>query len=162
MHLTLKQEVTKPASGNVLQQRARFDAFAERFNHERPHQALGMKVPADLYARSPRAYRGLEDLTYPFHGQTILVTHCGRICFKTREVNLSHVFAGQKVGVTQVGERIWLVTSCSTTWAILTMRHVGSNRSRIRSAERVTYVFGMNCHPCDRNTPSEVGCGGGI
>jgi putative transposase len=25
-------------------------------------------------------------------------------------VNLSHVFAGQSVGVTQVGERIWLVT----------------------------------------------------
>jgi hypothetical protein len=26
------------------------------------------------------------------------------------KVNLSHVFAGQRVGVTQVGERIWLVT----------------------------------------------------
>jgi putative transposase len=26
------------------------------------------------------------------------------------EVNLSHVFAGQNVGVTQVGERVWLVT----------------------------------------------------
>jgi hypothetical protein len=25
-------------------------------------------------------------------------------------VNLSHVFAGQNVGVTQVGERVWLVT----------------------------------------------------
>ena len=110
MHLTLKQEATKPASGNVLQQQARFDAFVERFNQERPHQALGMKVPADLYARSPRVYRGLEDLSYPFHDHTILVTHCGRICFKTQKVNLSHVFAGQKVGVTQVGERIWLVT----------------------------------------------------
>ena len=110
MHLTLKQEATKPASGNVLQQQARFDAFVERFNQERPHQALGMKVPADIYTRSPRVYRGLEDLTYPFHDHTILVTHCGRICFKTQKVNLSHVFAGQKVGVTQVGERIWLVT----------------------------------------------------
>ena len=79
-------------------------------NHERPHQALVMKVPADLYARSPRVYRGLEELTYPFHDATIAVTHCGRICFKSRKVNLSHVFAGQKVGVTQVGERIWLVT----------------------------------------------------
>ena len=110
MHLTLKQEATKPASGNVLQQQARFDAFVERFNQERPHQALAMKVPADVYARSPRVYRGLEDLTYPFHDHTILVTHCGRICFKSQKVNLSHVFAGQTVGVTQVGERIWLVT----------------------------------------------------
>ena len=55
-------------------------------------------------------YRGLEELTDPFHDQTILVTRCGRICFRTQKVNLSTVFAGQQIGVTQVGERIWLVT----------------------------------------------------
>jgi putative transposase len=69
-----------------------------------------MKVPADLYVRSPRIYRGLEELAYPFHDATIIVTQCGRICFNNRKVNLSQVFAGQNVGVTQVGERIWLVT----------------------------------------------------
>jgi len=69
-----------------------------------------MKVPADLYRRSPRVYRGLEELTYPFHEHTIAVTRCGRICFNSRKVNLSHVLAGQNVGVTQVGDRIWLVT----------------------------------------------------
>jgi putative transposase len=110
MHLTLKKDATKPAAANVLQQQARFDAFITRFNQERPHQALGMKVPADLYTRSARVYRGLEDLTYPFHDGTFTVTQCGRICFKGRKVNLSHVFAGQNVGVTQVGDRIWLVT----------------------------------------------------
>jgi putative transposase len=110
MHRTLKLEATKPAADNVLQQQARFDAFVTRYNQERPHQALGMKVPADLYARSARVYRGLEDLTYPFHDATFTVTHCGRICFHGRKINLSHVFAGQNVGVTQVGERIWLVT----------------------------------------------------
>jgi len=110
MHLTLKKEATKPAAANVLQQQARFDAFVEQFNQERPHQALGMKVPADLYVRSPRVYRGLEELTYPFHDTTMTVTHCGRICFKGHKVNLSQVFAGQNVGVTQVGDRIWLVT----------------------------------------------------
>ena len=110
MHLTLKKEATKPAAANILQQQARFDAFVEQYNQERPHQALAMKVPADVYGRSPRVYRGLEDLTYPFHDQTIAVTRCGRLCFKGRKVNLSHVFAGQHVGVTQVGERIWLVT----------------------------------------------------
>jgi putative transposase len=110
MHLTLKKEATKPAAGNVLQQQARFDTFIEQYNHQRPHQALGMKVPADVYARSPRVYRGLDDLTYPFHDRTTTVTHCGRICFNRRKINLSQVFAGQNVGVTQVGERIWLVT----------------------------------------------------
>ena len=110
MHLTLKREATKPAAANVLQQQARFDEFLTRFNTDRPHQALAMKVPADLYARSARVYRGLPELTYPFHDHTILVPRCGRICFKGQKINLSHVFAGQGVGVTQVGERIWLVT----------------------------------------------------
>ena len=110
MHLTLKKEATKPAAANVLQQQARFDTFLDQFNRERPHQALAMQVPADVYTRSGRVYRGLEDLTYPFHDQTITVTHCGRLCFKRQKVNLSTVFAGQNVGVTQVGERIWLVT----------------------------------------------------
>jgi putative transposase len=110
MHLTLKTEATKPAATNVLQQQARFDTFVDQYNHERPHQALAMKVPAALYARSPRQYHGLDELTYPFHDQTVTVTHCGRICFKGQKVNLSHAFAGQNVGVTQVGERIWLVT----------------------------------------------------
>jgi putative transposase len=110
MHLTLKRDATKPASPNVLQQQARFDAFIQQYNRERPHEALAMKVPADVYTRSPRVYRGLQELTYPFHDHTIPVTRCGRICFKRRKINLSQVFAGQNVGVTQVGDRIWLVT----------------------------------------------------
>ena len=110
MHRTLKLEATKPAAPNVLQQQARFDAFIARYNDERPHQALGMNVPAALYTRSARIYRGLDDLTYPFHDATFTVTHCGRICFHGRKINLSHVFAGQNVGVTEVGDHIWLVT----------------------------------------------------
>ena len=42
----LEKEATKPAAANVLQQQARFDAFVPQYNQERPHQALGMKVPA--------------------------------------------------------------------------------------------------------------------
>jgi len=110
MHLTLKKEATTPAAANVLQQQARFDTFVAQYNRERPHQALEMRVPADVYVRSSRVYRGLEELTYPFHDKTFTVTQCGRICFNGRKVNLSHVFAGQNVGVTQVGERVWLVT----------------------------------------------------
>ena len=43
MHLTLKQQATKPAAPNFLQQQARFDAFLQQYNAERPHQALAMK-----------------------------------------------------------------------------------------------------------------------
>ena len=110
MHLTLKTEATKPASPNFLHQQARFDAFVECYNHERPHQALGMKVPGELYSRSPRPYQGLGDLDYPFHDATATVTRCGRICYNRKKINLSIVFAGQNVGVTQVREHIWLVS----------------------------------------------------
>ena len=61
---------------------------------------LGDESAGGRLHASPRAYRGLEELTYPFHDGTFTVTRCGRICFKGRKVNLSHVFAGQNVGVT--------------------------------------------------------------
>src|SRR5947209_16098101 len=57
MHLTLKREATRPAEANVLQQQARFDAFVERYNQERPHQALGCRCrPPSI--RAPRASTG--------------------------------------------------------------------------------------------------------
>jgi len=110
MHLTLKKETTRPAARNLLQQQARFDAFIDYYNQERPHQALAMRCPAELYTPSPRPYRGLEDLDYPFHDHAHIVTRCGRICFGRRKINLSTVFAGQKVGVKEVSDRIWLVS----------------------------------------------------
>ena len=110
MHLTLKTEATIPASANVLQQQGRFDTFVHRFNHDRPHQALDMCTPASRYAPSTRPYQGLEELDYPFHDWTAVITTCGRICYQSRKINVSQVFAGQKVGVKQVDEHIWLVT----------------------------------------------------
>jgi putative transposase len=110
MHLTLKLETTKPAGANFLQQQARFDDFIQSYNVERPHQAIGMRSPAELYRPSTRLYRGLPELDYPLHDKTVIVTTCGRICYKQRKINLSTVFAGQAVGVKQTDEHIWLVT----------------------------------------------------
>ena len=110
MHLTLKQEATKPSEMNLLQQQARFDDFVKEFNAERPHQALGMKYPSEVYASSPRSYTGLPPVEYPMNDRTILVTSCGRICIKKLKINLSQVFAGQAVGIKEVNDGIWLVT----------------------------------------------------
>lgn len=110
MHLTLKKETTKPAGENFLQQQARFDDFINEFNHERPHQALGMKYPGEMYVPSTRIYQGLPDIDYPFHDKTAVVTQCGRICFEGRKINLSVVFGGQKVGIKEVEDNIWLVS----------------------------------------------------
>jgi putative transposase len=110
MHLTLKKEATKPAAKNFLQQQARFDQFIGVFNEQRPHQALDMKYPAELYRRSARAYEGLPELEYPFHDRTIVVTQCGRLCLGPQKINLSQAFAGQKVGIKEVAEQIWMVS----------------------------------------------------
>jgi putative transposase len=110
MHLTLKKEATKPPGKNFLQQQARFDRFIAEYNQERPHQALGMRYPAELYLPSARRYQGLPPLEYPLHDATLTVTQCGRLCFGGRKVNLSVVFAGQNVGVREVADHVWLVT----------------------------------------------------
>ena len=110
MHLTLKKEATKPPGKNFLQQQAKFDRFIHEYNEERPHQAIGMKYPAELYRPSPRPYTGLAPLEYPFHDRTVTVTQCGRLCFGKRKINLSVVFAGQAVGVREVADHIWLIS----------------------------------------------------
>src|ERR1700745_1158570 len=110
VHLTLKKEATKPAAANFLQQQARFDKFMEIFNQQRPHEALGMKCPAEIYQPSPRPYTGLPDIDYPFPAKTIMVTRCGRICLGNKKINFSQVFAGQAVGIKEIHDDIWLVS----------------------------------------------------
>jgi len=110
MHLTLKKEATRPPGLNSLQQQGRFDAFVYEFNAERPHEALAMKCPAELYVASPRRYDGLPDLAYPFHDRDILVTACGRICLHRKKINVSTVLAGQRLGIREVDEGIWLAS----------------------------------------------------
>jgi transposase InsO family protein len=110
MHRTLKTETTRPAGANSLQQQARFDAFVAEFNTERPHEALAMKTPAEVYTPASRAYEGLPELQYPFHDRDIIVTTCGRICMMRKKINISHVLAGQKLGIKEVDDGIWLVS----------------------------------------------------
>src|SRR5499426_210225 len=110
MHLTLKKEATRPPGMNTLQQQARFDDFVHEFNVERPHEAIAMKCPAEVYTPSRRPYHGLPDLDYPFHDRDVLVTAFGRICIYRKKINISTVLAGQRLGIKEVDEGIWLVT----------------------------------------------------
>jgi len=110
MHLTLKKETTRPPGRNSLQQQARFDAFLQEFNAERPHEALQMKTPAEVYSASPRPYRGLAELDYPMHDRDVMVTACGRLCMHRKKINISTVLAGQRLGIKEVDEGIWLVS----------------------------------------------------
>ncbi|KCZ54333.1 integrase core domain-containing protein, partial [Hyphomonas chukchiensis] len=110
MHLTLKQETTRPACENHLQQQVRFDDFVREYNTERPHEGLDMATPAEIYTQSSRVYDGLPEIDYPFHDREVLITSCGRICMHRKKINISTVLAGQRVGITEVDDGIWLVT----------------------------------------------------
>ena len=110
MHLTLKREATRPPGMNSLQQQARFDTFVSEFNTERPHEALAMKMPGERYSPSPRPYLGLPQLTYPLHDRDALVTACGRICMHRKKISISYVLAGQRVGIKEVDDGIWIVS----------------------------------------------------
>ena len=110
MHLTLKQETARPPAANSIAQQERFDRFLNEFNSERPHEALAMKCPAEAYTKAPRPYQGLPELAYPFHDRDILVTACGRICMHRKKINISTVLAGQRLGIKEVDDAIWLVS----------------------------------------------------
>ncbi|MEO1651803.1 MAG: IS481 family transposase [Pseudomonadota bacterium] len=113
MHLTLKTDACRPAQENVLQQQARFDDFLSEFNAERPHEALNMKTPGDVYQPSERSYDGLPEVAYPLHDRDVLVTACGRICMHRKKINISTVMAGQRLGIKEVDDGIWLVSFMS-------------------------------------------------
>lgn len=107
MHRTLKLEATKPPRSNLLQQQEAFDEFKQQFNHERPHQALDMKCPADIYKRSSRVYRGLPDITYPGYDHSLLISSCGRLCFKKLKIYISAALSNQPVGLKEIDSGIW-------------------------------------------------------
>ncbi|MDA9465142.1 integrase, partial [Bradyrhizobium sp. CCBAU 53415] len=79
-------------------------------NTERPHEALDMKCPAELYTASARHYDGLPELSYPFHDRDVVITSCGRLCLHRKKINISIVLAGQKLGIKEVDDGIWLVS----------------------------------------------------
>ena len=49
-----KDETTKPPAGNSRAQQRKFNSFRQEFNEVRPHEALDMNTPAQLYQPSSR------------------------------------------------------------------------------------------------------------
>ena len=120
MHRTLKFETTRPPRTNLLQQQERFDEFREEFNTERPHEALGMKRPAQVYKHSPRKLPVvLPELDYPEHDDVLPVDKAGYVCFRRRRAYLSTALAYQRVGLREQLDGRWLVT-----FATLDLGHV--------------------------------------
>ena len=95
-----------------MQQQERFDEFREEFNSKRPHDALDMKRPGDMYRVSDRPLPDpLPDLNYPLHDDVLLVKSTGHIRLpRGRQVFLAHALAGQPVGLREDLDGRWLVT----------------------------------------------------
>lgn len=113
MHLTLKQETTRPAGRGLLEQQQRFDDFRDEFNDERPHEALKMKRPKDVYAPSKRPFpKELPELSYPLHDMTATVYSSGGVRIKKGSINfqLSSALSGQQIGLREEDGGLWKVT----------------------------------------------------
>jgi transposase InsO family protein len=114
MHRTLKFETTRPPRANLLQQQERFDEFVEAFNQERPHEALAMKRPAQVYKVSPRKLPAvLDEPRYPEHDDIVPVSRIGHIYFRRKQIYLSSALAFQYVGLREEDDGRWLVSFMS-------------------------------------------------
>jgi putative transposase len=85
---------------------AALDLWREQFNNERPHEALGMRTPAELYIKSSRPYHGTPPiLTYNCMGER-KVMPSGRISWKREHYFLSTSLVGWNVGLQPDNELI--------------------------------------------------------
>lgn len=112
MHWTLKSETTRPISPNQLHQQERFDIFRHEYNLERPHEAISMKKPGDLFYKSKRKYpSNLNDYDYPCHDLVSKVQKSGSAkIYKKVNFHLTKALAGEKVGLREIKPKMWLVS----------------------------------------------------
>lgn len=111
MHRTLKQETAMPPEGNRRAQQRAFDGFRAEYNQLRPHEALGMQTPAQVYTSSPRPFPArLPEVEYPSDLQVRRVQQRGEISWRgCKHVFLSEVLIGEPVGLLQLDDRYWRV-----------------------------------------------------
>jgi len=108
MHRELKRETARPAASSMRSQQSRFDAFRRRYNEERPHEGIGDRVPASLWAASPRRYP--EKTPRPEYDADMavrLVSSVGTFWFRDKHVFLSKALTGERVGLKEVDDGVW-------------------------------------------------------
>lgn len=108
MHRALKQDVAKhPQASYKLQQIAN-DRFVTDYNCLRPHEAIDMQVPSDLYTHSPRPYPLiLPKITYPDNYSVRQVRSNGEIRWRSDLVFITEILIGEPVGLNQLDEQYW-------------------------------------------------------
>jgi len=109
MHRDLKAEVQKSILVDLAESQAALDAWRKEFNEERPHEAIGMKTPAEVYSPSPRKYEPFDELQYPEGFVARKVSPNGTLKLKNSIIHISAVFSGYHLGLKPVDETIMAV-----------------------------------------------------
>lgn len=114
MHRTLKAETARPPRRSFLAQQRAFHRFRREYNHERPHEALDFRRPAELYRPSSRPFpRCLPPVEYPGHFEVRSVHPQGQIKWQGKLHYLSEAFRGELVGLEEIDDGRWSVYFCS-------------------------------------------------
>jgi putative transposase len=116
MHGDLAREVEGDAEVDPATQQAVLDVWRTAFNEERPHEALGMRVPGELYQPSPRAFDPMTvELSYPSTHLVRKVKKTGAISVRGVRVRISEALGGFEVGLEPVSESrlaVWFCRLC--------------------------------------------------
>jgi transposase InsO family protein len=117
-HRTLKADVLQfRVPDDIAGCQKAFDEFRIIYNHERPHEALGMKPPISRYVPSARAYPEiLPPIEYAPQDQVRKVFFPGQMRFQGRTVVVGRGLIGQHVAVRNtLQDGVYEVIYCSTT-----------------------------------------------
>ena len=111
MHRTLKEDVRPGIAKNLLAQQELLDRFREDFNDRRPHEALKMKCPADLYKPSLKRYPDrLPEPAYPNHDLVRRVYPTGVVCFRGgKTFFVSKALADQTIAFEEEEDGLWRI-----------------------------------------------------
>ncbi len=100
MHRVLRADVATPPAPSVAAQKRRIRAWIGCYNHQRPHEALGQRVPAQIYWPSNRPMpEQLPAVEYPCAWKTRRVRNRGHIKWQGRERFVGRAFVGELVGL---------------------------------------------------------------
>jgi putative transposase len=104
MHRDMACELEGCIDGDITVHQASLETWRQQFNHDRPHEALGMRVPAELYVKSPRRfYPGEIALSYPPEYLRRKVSSCGTIRITKRQILISTALYGWEIGLKVTG-----------------------------------------------------------
>ena len=108
MHRTLQEATAEPPQANRASQQRAFDRFRREFNQERPHEALEMRTPAEVYQRSAREYpERLAAVEYASDRLVRTVGSCGRIRWSGERIFITKALGNEPIGLEGVADGLW-------------------------------------------------------